>query len=88
MVVYKIKTFGRFGNNVIQLTNCISLALQTGVNTINFDFDGFHKETIVLGPLPEKCQSNHNILDDQFIKRNNILLLIFLKKKIIVINDV
>lgn len=49
MVVYNIITYGRFGNNVQQLVNCISIALKTGVTTVNFDFDGFHKNTIHLG---------------------------------------
>ena len=49
-MIYKIKTFGRFGNNVIQLINCISIALQTGVASIKFDFGGFNKNCIILKP--------------------------------------
>lgn len=46
--MYHIKKGGRFGNNIIQLVNCIKLALQSGVSTIKHSFDFMKTDTIII----------------------------------------
>jgi hypothetical protein len=50
--MYIIRTGGRFGNNIIQLINCIRLALQTKVGRIKYDFDFMSDDHIDLNTEP------------------------------------
>jgi len=46
--MYHIIKGGRFGNNIIQLINCIKLALQTGVSTIKHSFDFMKTDSLTI----------------------------------------
>ena len=57
--MYRIIKSGRFGNNIIQLINCIDLALQTGVRNIHHTFDFLSKSNIIIEENTSiKCERN------------------------------
>ena len=46
--MYNIIKGGRFGNNIIQLINCIDLALQSGVHDIHHNFNFLSNTSIII----------------------------------------